>query len=272
MADDRGNPQPARSARPLSLAPSYAALCAVQAAIVLAARPSEDRGRTGVAGVAIPAVLLVAGVVLVRSTGTGPHVLAYAGAVGTPLLAAAGRRRLPLAAALWLAAWKTDGLVAQAASVALIALAALTVARLVARIAPAWSIAAGLVVVAAVDVVLVWGTRQVEPATTALHAAELPAIPRLQDATFGSATMGWLDLLAPALLGVAVRRRLRAAVGTGLAAGGWGVLLAVTSTVPATVPVLAGLALGGADRGRLRRALESRRARGGSRGDRHRRA
>ena len=270
MADDRGHPQPARSARPLSLALSYAVLCAVQAAIVLTARPPRHRGRTGVAGVAIPALLLIAGVVLIRSTGSGPHALAYAGAVGTPLLAAAGRWRIPLAAALWLVAWKADGLVAQSASVALIALAAVTVARLVARVATAWSIAAGLVLVALVDVVLVWGTPQVEPATTALHTAALPAIPRLQDATFGSATMGWLDLLAPALLGVVVHRRLRAAAATGLAAGGWGLLLAVTSTVPATVPVLAGLALGGADRGRLGRALESRRARGGSRGDRRR--
>jgi hypothetical protein len=270
VADDRGDPQPARSARPLSLAPSYAILCAVQAAVVLASRPPVRRGRVGVAGIAIPAVLLIAGVVLIRDTGGGPHALAYAGAVGTPLLAAAGRWRLPLAAALWVVAWKTDGLVAQAASVALMALAAIAAARLVARVAPAWSIAAGLVAVAAVDVVLVWGTRQVQPATTALHAAALPAIPRLQDATFGSATMGWLDLLAPALLGVVVRARLRAALATGLAAGAWGLLLAVTSTVPATVPVLAGLALGGADRGRLRRALESRRARGGPVGDRRR--
>jgi hypothetical protein len=240
----------------------------VQAAIVLASRPPVRRGRAGLAGIAIPAVLLIVGVVLIRGVGAGPHALAYLGAVATPLLAGAGRWRLPLAAALWVVAWRTDGLVAQAASVALIALAAITVARLIARVAPAWSIAAGLVVVAIVDVVLVWGTRQVEPATTALHAAALPSIPRLQDATFGSATMGWLDLLAPALLGVVVRARLRAAVATGLAAAVWGLLLAVTSTVPATVPVLAGLALGGADRGRLRRALESRRARGGPVGDR----
>jgi hypothetical protein len=53
--------------------------------------------------------------------------------------------------------------------------------------------------------------------------------------------MGWLDLLAPALLGVVARARLRAAVVTGVAAAAWGLLLAVTSTLPATVPVLAGL-------------------------------
>ena len=266
MADDRGDPQPARSTRPLSLVPSYAVLCAVQAAIVLAAHPPRRRGNAGLAGVVVPAALLGAGVALIRTGGA--HALAWAGAVGTPLLAAAGLWRLPLAAALWVVAWRTDGLLAQGASVALVALAAITAARLVARIAPAWSIAAGLVVIAVVDVVLVWGTRQVQPASNALHAASLPAIPRLQDATFGSAMMGWLDLLAPALLGMIVRERVRAAAATGLAAGAWGLLLAVTPTVPATVPVLAGLALGGADRGLLRRALEPRRARGGPRGDR----
>ena len=69
------------------------------------------------------------------------------------------------------------------------------------------------------------------------------AIPPLQDVTFGSALMGWLDLLAPAVLGVAVVReaKLRAGVVTGLAAGAWGLLLFVTSSVPATVPTLAGL-------------------------------
>ena len=159
MADHRGNPQPARSTRPLSLAPSYAVLCAVQAATVLAARPPAGRGRLGIAGVLLPAAALGLGVGLLRLGGA--HTLAYVGAIGTPLLAAAGPRRLPLAAALWLVAWKANGLVAQAASVALIALAAITVARLIARVAPDWSIAAGLVVIAVVDVVLVWGTRQV---------------------------------------------------------------------------------------------------------------
>jgi hypothetical protein len=56
--------------------------------------------------------------------------------------------------------------------------------------------------------------------------------------------MGWLDLVAPALLGVTVRRRFAAAVATGLAAGVWGLLLFVTSEVPATVPTLVGLLVG----------------------------
>ena len=108
-------------------------------------------------------------------------------------------------------AWLTGGLLAQAASVALIALAAVTIAELAAAFAPEWSLVVGLVVLAVVDVVLVWGTAQVQPASTALHAATVGhGIPELQDATFGGATMGWLDLLAPALLGVVAHARLRA--------------------------------------------------------------
>src|SRR5205085_7176922 len=132
------------------------------------------------------------------------HALALLGAVATPVLAAAGPWRLPAAAALWVVAWLAHGLVAEAAGVALIALAALRVASLACALAPAWSLELGLVALVVLDVVLVWGTAQVQPASTALHAAALPSaaghpIPRLQDATFGDATMGWLDLLAPAL-------------------------------------------------------------------------
>jgi hypothetical protein len=60
--------------------------------------------------------------------------------------------------------------------------------------------------------------------------------------------MGWLDFVAAALLGAVAHARLRTAVVTGLAAGAWGLLLLATSTLPATVPVLAGLLAGRTDR------------------------
>jgi hypothetical protein len=227
-------------------------LSAAQAAVVAGARPPRMRGRSGLAGVVVPAAALGTAVAIVRAVAGGPHALALLGALATPVLAGAGRLRLPFAVVLWLIAWRAHGTPAQGASVVLIALAAITVAQLVARVAPDWSIAVGLVVLAIVDVVLVWGSPQVEPTTTALHRAALPgSIPRLQDATFGSATMGWLDLLAPALLGMVVRARLRAAAVTGLTAGAWGLLLFTTSTVPATVPTLAGLAFARARRRHL---------------------
>jgi hypothetical protein len=221
----------------------------VQAAVVLLPRSAGGPRRRGWIGIVLPAAALGTGIVVLRALTGGPHALALLAAIATPVLAAARPKRAPLAIVLWLVAWLADGLPAQGASVALVALAAVTVAELAGALAPAWSLAAGLVALAVLDVVLVWGTPQVGPATTALHHAAVPSaaghpVPRLQDATFGSATMGWLDFVAAALLGVVARARLRAAAVTGVAAGAWGLLLFVTPTIPATVPTLAGLLVG----------------------------
>jgi hypothetical protein len=236
----------------------------------------------------VPALLLGAGVLIINVVPQGPHWLARLATFGTPLLAATGgflkgSRRWwlwpPAALGLWLVAWLASGLVQDAAGLALIAGACLAAASAIALVAPAWSIRAGLVALAALDVVLVWGTPSVQNATTTLenvappHAAGLP-LPVLQQATFGSALMGWLDLLAPALLGVVVagRRKLIAAAIVGVAAYLWGYLLfsGATEEVAATVPVLAGLAFAAADarRSRLRHPLEPARVGGGPRGDR----
>ena len=253
------------------------------------ARQASERGRSW-PWLAVPALLLAAGVAIIDLVPQGPHALALLATFGTPVLAATGGIFRgctswwlwpPVAAGLWVAAWLAHGLVQDAAGLVLIAGACLAAASAAATVAPAWSIRAGLVALAALDVVLVWGTTGVETATNALQAVALPhaagtPLPSLQQATFGSAVMGWLDLLAPALLGVVVagRRRLGAAAVTGVAAGLWGLLLFVTSEVAATVPVLAGLAYAAADarRGRLRHPLEPARAGGGARRDRGGRA
>jgi hypothetical protein len=219
-------------------------------------------------GLLVPAGLLAAGVAILDLVSGGPRALALLATFGTPVLAAAGgtlaeRRRWwlwpPVAAGLWMAAWLAHGLVQDAAGLALIALACIAAASAVGRVATTTSISAGLVALAALDVVLVWGTTSVQQSTTALegvtlpHAAGVP-LPSLQQATFGSALMGWLDLLAPALLGVVVvgRRKYAAAVVTGVAAGLWGLLFYVTPEVAATVPVLAGLGFAAADARRRR--------------------
>jgi hypothetical protein len=235
-------------------------LCAVQAATVAA--PSRRAGTGGrvLVGLLAPAALLGAGVAILDATSGGPHALALLATFGTPVLAAtggllAGRRRWwlwpPASLGLWLLAWQAEGLVRDGAGVLLIAGACLAAASAAALVAPAWSIRLGIVALVVVDVVLVWGTPTVREATTALHTVVLPSaagtpLPSLQDATFGSALMGWLDLLAPALLGVVVagRAKLLAAAVTGIAAGLWGLLLFVTSEVAATVPTLAGLVAG----------------------------
>jgi hypothetical protein len=261
-------------------------LCAAQAATVAApARQARAGGRSWV-WLAVPAALLGAGVLIINVVPQGPHWLARLATFGTPALAATygffrGGPRWwlwpPVAVGLWFAAWLASGLVQNAAGLALIALACLAAASAIAIVAPAWSIRVGLVVLAALDVVLVWGTPSVQRATTTLEHVASPVaggrpLPSLQQATFGSALMGWLDLLAPALLGVVVvgRRKLGAAVVTGIAAGLWGLLLLATSEVAATVPVLAGLAYAAVDarRSRLRHPLEPARAGGGPRGDR----
>jgi hypothetical protein len=235
---------------------------------------------------AVPAALLAAGVLIINIVPGGAHGLALLATFGTPVLAAIGglckgspRWWLwpPAAVGLWLVAWLASGLLRDAAGVTLIAGACLAAASAIALVAPAWSIRVGLVALAVLDVILVWGTPSVQNATTKLETIPLPhaagmSLPGLQQATFGSALMGWLDLLAPALLGVVVagRRKLGAAAVTGVAAGLWGLLLIVTSEVAATVPVLAGLAYAAVDarRSRLRHPLEPARAGGGPRSDR----
>ena len=237
-------------------------------------------------GLLVPAALLAAGVLILDFVSGGPRALALLATFGTPALAAAGgllrgspRWWLwpPVAAGLWFAAWLAHGLVQDAAGLALIAAACIAAASAAASVAPAWSIGAGLVALAALDVVLVWGTTGVSQATNALETVVLPhaagtPLPSLQQASFGSALMGWLDLLAPALLGVVVagRTKLAAAAVTGVAAGLWGLLLFTTSEVAATVPVLAGLALAAAHarRGHLRHPFQPAGARGGAGGDR----
>jgi hypothetical protein len=237
---------------------------------------------------AVPAALLGAGVLIINVVPEGPHWLARLATFGTPVLTAtgglfkgSGRWWLwpPAALGLWLVAWLASGLVQDAAGLVLIAGACLAAASAIAMVAPAWSIRVGLVALAALDVILVWGTPSVQNATTTLENTPLPhaagrPLPSLQQATFGSALMGWLDLLAPALLGVVVagRRKVAAAVIVGVAAYLFGYLLFTHATeeVAATVPVLAGLAYAAADarRSRLRHPLEPARAGGGAGRDR----
>jgi hypothetical protein len=170
--------------------------------------------------------MLGRGVGLLRAFAANPSALALLATSATPLLAAVvgwasgWRRPWPapvLSTSLYLVARQFSSLAGHAAGVVSIAPACLTLAAAVAWVAPPRAIAAGLVVLAVVDVILVWGTRQVASATTVLARATLPTLalpllprrplPALQQATFGSASMRWLDLLAPAPLCAAFRPR-----------------------------------------------------------------
>lgn len=263
----------------LPLAPSYAVLCLIQGLLVLApwAPRRLTRGPGGVARVAliaVPAAMLVAGVVIVRAAEGGARAVTALATISAPLLAAAAGWAMgwaraawagpPVAAVLFVVAWRAAGLVADAASVALIALACLTLAGLIALFLPRGARAVGLVALVVVDIVLVFGFHEVQPVSAALHITAPPSLPSvgpplpaLQDATFGGALMGWLDFVAPALLATVMagpwRPRLVAAAVTLVAALLWGLLLRRIDTLPATVPVLAGLATGLAMRPLIRR-------------------
>jgi hypothetical protein len=246
-------------------------LVLVQAALVAAPARPRRLVSSRALGLAIPAAAMVVGVAAARAHG-GAGLLAALAAVATPAVAAAAGWargwRLPWLAALlvpplYALAWFRPGTLAgEAASVALIAGACLAASSLVAALAPQGWLSAGLVLLVALDVFLVWGNRQITPTMHALSAATPPTLghvgrplPSLQQVEFGSVTMGWLDLAAPALLGLLVASRARAAAATGLAAGAWGLLLMITSPIAATPPVLAGLVAG-----RLRRGSPATRA------------
>lgn len=246
----------------LPFVPSDAILVTLQAALVLVPGSPHRRAASPLVGLAVPAGALAAGVAIARAAG-GASFLAVLAAVATPLLAAAAgplrgwpRPWLPALAVppLYAAAWlEPRTLGGEAAGVLLIAGACLAVTALVAGLAPPSWLAAGLVLLVALDCTLVWGDRQVGPATQALAAAAPPSVlghplPALQQVQLGSAQMGWLDLAAPALLGLVVARRVAAFVVTGVAAAVWSLLLLATPLIAATPPVLAGLAAG-----RLRR-------------------
>jgi hypothetical protein len=234
-------------------------LCGVQGLLVLVPGKAQP-GRSRLIGVLVPAGLLVLGVLLVRAA-NGARFLADLATFGTPVAAGlagylSGWRRpwlgLAGAAALYVVAWRVDGLVGDAAGVALVALACLSGAALAGRLLGRRELAAGLVLLVCLDVILVFATSQVTRTTETLHAIVPPVagghpLPALQDVTFGSAIMGWLDLLAPALLGVVLvgsSRRLPAAAAVTASGLVWASLLYTKPVIPATVPVLVGLAVG----------------------------
>ena len=248
------------------LVPWYASLCAAQGALVAAPSGGRRSGRRhALLGLAAPAAAMAVGVGAIRLFSSGADVLTWLGTIGTPIAAAAlgwaARWRLPLltvpvAAVLYAVAWQGSGRVAETAGMLLIGGACLAIAALVAPLVPARHLAIGLVLLVALDTYLVWGYRQVEPVTVALQHVHLPHVgvahhsrplPALQQVTLGNSSMGWLDFLAPALLGALLGRRLGWRLGAALVmavtALMWGLMLYLTSPIPATVPILPTLAL-----------------------------
>lgn len=239
----------------------FAVLCLVQGTLVaMGWRDERPLRRSRGIGVFVLAAALCIGLLLITASDVSREALATVATFGTPLAAAA----LGIVAAwhrpiisivvspiLFVIAWRSDGLLQDAASVALVALAAVALAALIAAITTPRALAVGLLLLAIVDIVLVFRGHVAQPSLD-LHAVTPPSaggtpLPALQDATLGPALMGWLDLLAPACAGMlfvhAGRERWIAAVLTAVGALAWGLLLATTSPIPGTVPALVAVAV-----------------------------
>ena len=252
------------------LIPWYVTLCLVQGVLVAIPAVGRDSStrRGALLGLVGPAAAMVVGVGLVGLLGgAGASLLSWLGTVATPVLAGSlgwiARWRRPAATALaaavlYLVAWRAEGRPSEIAAMLLIGGACLAIAGFIGPITPARYLALGLVGLVAIDCYLVFRTPLVAETTVALHHTTLPTVgltgnqahplPGLQQIELGNSVMGWLDFLAPALLGAVIGRqtgpRLLAGAVVAVTAMLFGLLLiSATDKLPATVPVLAGLAV-----------------------------
>ncbi len=229
---------------------NFVVLCAVQAVAVLAPRPSPAWRRVRVRAVwGLLPLAGIGGVVVFMGNVDGAAERAVdLAAVATPLLAVLGLLSLrlrPVAVlvpVLYWVAWQHPGTrAADLSTDALIVMACATLAWGTGIIAPRWALAAGIVVTTLVDVVQILN-RDLQPVAEALSRAEPPrGLPRLQEARFAGASMGWGDVYLAALLGVMAgeraRRVLLAASVLFVVAVLYGFTFHLLDVIPATVPV-----------------------------------
>lgn len=247
----------------VSIAPAYATLCVVQAgAIVLPGTrlllPATLRSRAW--ALVLPGILVAFVVGLSLDSSLASRLAELA--IVTPALALLGAavaapewRGVVLfmaALAVALSLLQPHSVIGELGRAVAIACACSFLATLLAGVAPPSALRIGLVALVALDVLLV-ATGDVGNTSNALHHAVTPAgLPSFQDATLGPVTMGYGDLFGAAVLGAVLvvegRPRGRVAAVVLVTALGFGLLLSVFHTIPATVPLLAGLAVSRQDR------------------------
>ena len=193
-------------------------------------------------------IVVIAAIALLPEVADG---LTWLALIAVPPLAAAAlgwamRPARPLlagaAVVLFALAWIFEGeLGGDIAALALTALSCVTLGRLVASLAPAILIKAGLIIAAIVDTTLIVTEKLQGPNNVLNAAAPAAHLPKLQLVTFGPAQMGYGDLFVAGLLGgvLALERRHQgaAALATFAFAALMDLLFLVTDTLPATVPV-----------------------------------
>jgi hypothetical protein len=242
----------------LPFAISYAALCAAQGGIVAVPAPERFPWLARLTSrwwALLPVAAIVGTVAAVGAAAGSADVLTWLALLTTPPLAAIalgyamrGARPalallvVPLCGLAWLS---RDTLAGEGAALVLIGAACVTLAALLAAVAPDLWLKVGLLLFAATDTWLVAGELLQHPNAVLSAAAPGRGLPQFQRIAFGSAEMGYGDLFAAALLGALLarqrRRQLRGAALTTLLALLFGLLFFVVHTLPATVPVAAAL-------------------------------
>jgi hypothetical protein len=160
-----------------------------------------------------------------------------------------------LAGALLVVAWvDVGGLGGDSAAAALTALSAVTVGRLLAGGVPLVWLKAGIVAMAIVDSILVFGNELQAPNAVLNAAVPLPGAPQLQYLDIHYASLGYGDVFVAGVLGGVLaaegRRQWTVAVLTFVLACLWDLLFFHFTTLPATVPPAVALLISEAARRR----------------------
>src|SRR3954470_2877325 len=198
--------------------------------------------------VIVPASIVVV-VVAINAASNVADGLTWLALVAVPPLAAiALQRAWPLAVVLLAIAWAAnDTLPGDLAAALLTALSCVTLGWLLAALAPALPLKAGLVVMAAIDAYLVFSDELARPNATLIAAAPPADLPQLQFAHIAHASLGYGDLFVAGVLGAVLatehRPRARPALLVLALALAFDLLFWVFDTLPATVPVAVALVL-----------------------------
>jgi hypothetical protein len=153
-----------------------------------------------------------------------------------------------LAAPLLIFAWAdVDGLAGDAAAAVLTALSCVTLGRILAGIVPVAWLKAGIVAMAIVDAILVFGNELQAPNAVLNAAIPTPGAPQLQYLDLHYASVGYGDVFVAGVLGgvLALERRPQwpAAALVLICSILWDLLFFRYDTLPATVPVAAALVI-----------------------------
>jgi hypothetical protein len=128
----------------------------------------------------------------------------------------------------------------EVARIVLIAGAAVTAARLLAGVAPISLLKVGVVAMAAIDAMFIFGHLADHQNAQFAAAVAAPGLPQLQIANLGGASCDFADFFAAALVGAILARegrdQLLAAAATFVVTQGFDQLFLVVDSLPATVP------------------------------------